>query len=364
GEHTGNIVIRSAADTVSVPVKVSVTAAPTITAVTPPALTAGSPDTRVTISGAAFAAGMSVEASGMPLQATVVDSGTLTVTIPRELLRTEGVLNLVVASVPLRSPAFAIPITAPRPTIAGAGIVNAATWVPGRVAPGQFFIIGGAGFGSESLVSSTLDRHGRFATSVAGVRVLVDEQPVPVLWLRSGVVAGQIPYGAAGKDSVRIAIEADGVTSLPVTVGVQPASPGLFTAAGTGSGQAAALNEDGAPNSASQPARRGSTIVLFAHGAGLVQPAVPEGTPVPADLVVRPQLPVEVLIGGRKAAPEYVGVAPRLISGMLQLNVRVPADAQTGANVPVVLIVGDYASPPAAIAIREETAGAAFAPLH
>ncbi|HYO81294.1 MAG TPA: SBBP repeat-containing protein, partial [Bryobacteraceae bacterium] len=46
GEHTGNIVIRSAADTVSVPVKVSVTAAPTITAVTPPALTAGSPDTR------------------------------------------------------------------------------------------------------------------------------------------------------------------------------------------------------------------------------------------------------------------------------------------------------------------------------
>ena len=49
--------------------------------------------------------------------------------------------------------------------------------------------------------------------------------------------------------------------------------PGIFTATGTGQGQAAVLNQDGTYNSPSNPAPRGSVIVFYAVGAGAMTPA-------------------------------------------------------------------------------------------
>jgi uncharacterized protein (TIGR03437 family) len=49
---------------------------------------------------------------------------------------------------------------------------------------------------------------------------------------------------------------------------VVPSVPGIFTKTQTGTGQAAALNQDGSPNSEANPAARGSTVSLFATGEG------------------------------------------------------------------------------------------------
>lgn len=53
----------------------------------------------------------------------------------------------------------------------------------------------------------------------------------------------------------------------------------------------------------------------------------------------KPALPVSIRIGGQEADPVYVGAAPGLMSGMLQVNVRVPAGV-TGDRVALSLSVG------------------------
>jgi uncharacterized protein (TIGR03437 family) len=58
-----------------------------------------------------------------------------------------------------------------------------------------------------------------------------------------------------------------------------------------------------------------------------------------------PVLPVTVSIGGEQAEVLYAGDAPGLASGVLQVNVKVPANLTSGTEVPVGLNVGSYTSP-------------------
>src|ERR1017187_8537999 len=68
------------------------------------------------------------------------------------------------------------------------------------------------------------------------------------------------------------------------------ADPGVFTVDGY---YAAALNQDGSFNSASNPAQVGSTVTVFATGLGAINPPQPDGAivgvPLPANV-----LPVEM----------------------------------------------------------------------
>jgi CheY-like chemotaxis protein len=108
------------------------------------------------------------------------------------------------------------------------------------------------------------------------------------------------------------------------------------------------LNEKGCCNSARNPAARGSIAVLYATGAGQTSPPGVDGNIPPtgrmADYPV-PELPVRVTVGGQTAEILYAGAAPHAVSGLLQVNFRVPANAPTGDAVPLVLTVGDGRSP-------------------
>ena len=59
----------------------------------------------------------------------------------------------------------------------------------------------------------------------------------------------------------------------------------------------------------------------------------------------RPSLPVSVKIGGKSAEILYAGSAPQLISGVLQVNVRIPAGLAPSLAAEIVLTVGDVDSP-------------------
>jgi uncharacterized protein (TIGR03437 family) len=80
-------------------------------------------------------------------------------------------------------------------------------------------------------------------------------------------------------------------------------------------------------NSASNPAARGSIVVLFATG---------EGTSAAA---------VSLKIGDYIADLLYAGPAPGF-PGLMQINARVPAVVAPSSTVPVVLSVGDASSQP------------------
>jgi uncharacterized protein (TIGR03437 family) len=60
---------------------------------------------------------------------------------------------------------------------------------------------------------------------------------------------------------------------------------------------------------------------------------------------LKPVLDVSATIGGLPATVIYAGSAPGLVAGVLQVNLRVPDNAPSGAA-PVVLKIGNSASRP------------------
>jgi uncharacterized protein (TIGR03437 family) len=114
-------------------------------------------------------------------------------------------------------------------------------------------------------------------------------------------------------------------------------SPALFTFGGTGSGQAAALNEDGTVSGPTNPARRGTIIALFGTGQGRVAGAPADGHVV-TGLPQTDEKP-RVLINNLPVAEEDVlfsGLAPESV-GLWQINVRIPETIAAGNGIPLVV---------------------------
>ena len=238
-----------------------------------------------------------------------------------------------------------IPSLAPdAPRFSSAGVTGAASYTPGGIAPGEIVTIFGSGMGPDTLVQLRLNASGLVDSTLAGTRVLFDGVPAPVIYTWNKQLSVVVPYSVATKASVAVVVEYAGIASPPITMLVTPSAPGIFTADGSGSGQAAILNEDGTINSAANPARKGSVVVIFATGEGQTNPGGVDGKlaalPLPA-----PLLPVSVDIGGAAADVLYSGAAPTLVAGVFQVNVRVPANAPT-ASAGVVLHVGNASSRP------------------
>src|SRR5207253_3254183 len=100
---------------------------------------------------------------------------------------------------------------------------------------------------------------------------------------------------------------------------------GVFTLNSTGSGQAAAVNQDNSTNGPASPARLGSVVSLYVTGEGQTNPSgidgKPASTPLPA-----PVLFVSATLAGQPATVTYAGGAPGLVAGAMQVNVQIPAN--------------------------------------
>jgi uncharacterized protein (TIGR03437 family) len=121
---------------------------------------------------------------------------------------------------------------------------------------------------------------------------------------------------------------------IPGTIRVFAAAPGLFTVDGTGTGRAAAINQDGTINSASNPAPLGSVISLYATGGGQTSSAGVDGQ-VSTSPLARQSLPVQVYVGQQMvlstAQLQYAGPAPGEIAGLMQINVPLPLGLKPGS---------------------------------
>src|SRR5207302_375365 len=139
-----------------------------------------------------------------------------------------------------------------------------------------------------------------------------------------------------------------GQSSNAIGVQISPTAPGIFTANASGTGPGAILNPDFSVNSPSNPAAKGSTVAVYMTGEGLTSPtqatgAVTPGTLPAPQVTPAPLLPVAVLVDGQPAGIAYAGEAPRLVAGVLQVNVQIPATARTG-DLPLVISIGGTSS--------------------
>ena len=229
-----------------------------------------------------------------------------------------------------------------QPNLPAAGVANAASYTSGAVAPGEIVSLYGTALGPAAGAGLQLTDPLLVANALAGVHVLFDGVPAPIVYASAGQVNAVVPYAAAGQSTTTLQVEYLGAVSAPVSLPVAAAVPGLFTANASGTGPGAILNNtDYTVNSAANPAARGDYVDIFMTGAGVTTPASVDGLLVTAPYpMVPPNVAVTVTVGGVPCNVSYAGAAPYLISGLTQINVQVPAGVTPGPSVPLVVTVG------------------------
>jgi uncharacterized protein (TIGR03437 family) len=215
-------------------------------------------------------------------------------------------------------------------------IVNGASYAPGSVAPGSIVAIFGSNIGPPDLVGGTF-ANGQLATTAGGVQVTFDGTPAPVLYARANQVGVVVPFEVAGRTQTSLQLSVNGQPAPAVQQPVSPTSPGIFTTASTGNGQASVINQTGTVNAANAPAPKGSIGAIYLTGAGQLTPAGKTGALGTAAQAIAAS--VLVTIGGLDASVTYAGAAPGSIQGLYQVNVTVPAGSASG-SVPLQVKVG------------------------
>jgi uncharacterized protein (TIGR03437 family) len=220
-----------------------------------------------------------------------------------------------------------------------ASVLNAASLFPGfatnfptgAVAPGEIVTLFGNGFGW------------------AKPTVNFGQFPAPVLYSSNCQINAVVPFEANQLPTTLVTVqlggENSGQTLGPIKLPVVVAAPGIFTTNGSGSGQAAVLNQDSSVNSSSNPAARGSIVSVYLTGTGALNPAIADGSlgpttaPFPA-----PVASISATIYGEDLPITSAGQAPGLIAGATQVNIQIPQYVPYGAAVPVIIYAGGYAS--------------------
>jgi len=229
------------------------------------------------------------------------------------------------------------------PPAAISAIYNTAGGQTTAIAPGEIVAIDGFGVGPAPIATATLPLTGTLATAVSGVSATFNNVAAPVLYTSATQTAVIVPYEVAGSQTASVVLKSGTQTTAAFSIPVAASMPGLFTANFSGSGGAVALNQDGTINSATNPATRGTVVVLFATGEGQTNPAGVDGLVATTDVLREPVLPVSVTIGGQTAQVLYAGGAPGNVAGVMEVEVVAPTGAAPGADA-VVLTVGTASS--------------------
>jgi uncharacterized protein (TIGR03437 family) len=216
-----------------------------------------------------------------------------------------------------------LPSAAPRV----AGAVSAATQVAG-VSPGGLVSLYGMNLGPVEALGTRLDSSGRVATSLGGVEVLFDGLSAPLLYVSRNQINAVAPMALKGRALARVEVVRNGQRSSTFTASVLDTAPGVFTLSGNGRALAVALNSDGALNGEQAPAARGSVVTLWGSGLENFSTVLQDGE-VPSGANALRNAP-RARIGDQAADVLYAGAAPGFVAGVLQFNVRVPANASAG----------------------------------
>src|ERR1039458_6362779 len=102
-----------------------------------------------------------------------------------------------------------------QPNLPAAGVANAASYTSGAVAPGEIVSLYGTALGPAAGAGLQLTDPLLVANALAGVHVLFDGVPAPIVYASAGQVNAVVPYAAAGQSTTTLQVEYLGAVSAP-----------------------------------------------------------------------------------------------------------------------------------------------------
>jgi uncharacterized protein (TIGR03437 family) len=223
-------------------------------------------------------------------------------------------------------------------TISPGGVVNAATFQAGPVAPGEIVTIFGSGFGPGQLAVASYSPEGDLPRSAGDTRVLFDGVAAPMIYALNGQVSAIVPSAVAS--STNIQVEYLGVSTPAVNVAVNQAAPGVFACAGkpgvpvvinASRGNRISCNDDFIP------AASGDVITFFITGQGPVSPAIADGRLPQAPSFPAPKTPMAITIGGVPAPSCTATFIGMVYAGVTQINTCIPAGTNWSPGKPLTI---------------------------
>jgi uncharacterized protein (TIGR03437 family) len=229
------------------------------------------------------------------------------------------------------------------PCYSADGIVNAASNLPGPLAPLTWVSIYGTALSYNTRGRSSADSQPGFG----GVNVLVNNRVTLLSYVSPLQINLLLPYTLNAKTAI-VQVLREGTLGPAVTVSIADCAPALFLEDADTAVAAHADPKDSdcwtavTPQS---PARAGELIVLYATGLGpFLQPIDDSEIPQTADPLLR-RADFTILLNDKAVEDrliEYAGAAP-LFTGVYQINLRLPAAIT--ANPEIRIALGDESSP-------------------
>ncbi len=379
GTYTSNITLKftnSATQAITIPVSLVVTTSQSVT-VAPTSLSftyqlgSAAPATQtLNVTSTGGAASVSVATTSSPAWLSVTPSsgqtgasGTalaLTVSVTPSVLTTAQTYNGTITITPTGQTAITVPVTLivtgvppPQPGT----ISNSASFTFGPISPGELITIKGTNLGPSTGTGFSVGSGGTVSNTLAGVQVLFDSNPGTPIYVSNTQINVIVPYEIAGRSSTNVVVSYSGQQSAAIPQNVASQAPGIYTASSTGAGQASVLNQNGTLNGpaaglviggqtiTTSPAAAGSVISVFMTGGGQTNPQSSTGTVTPTNTLYKIPGTVTATINGVNAPIQFAGAAPGEVTGVIQVNLLVPAGV-SGSTQPLAVTINGVVSPP------------------
>jgi uncharacterized protein (TIGR03437 family) len=236
----------------------------------------------------------------------------------------------------------------------GVGVLNSASYdYAGVISPGSLVSIFGVNMADSPPVTATLP----LQTREANAQVLLDGQPLPLLYASGSQINAQIPFTINGDITHSLSVmHGQSSSSQPQTVTVAAVAPAIYTTNEAGFGQAAVLvHGPEVLADKNHPVKAGDAIEIYCAGLGQVSPPVPAGNGAPLSPLswLPPGSKLVVMINNVPANVLFAGLAPGF-AGLYQVNAVIPEGVKGGDAVPIVIsLAGVPSQPLVTIAVQQ-----------
>jgi uncharacterized protein (TIGR03437 family) len=216
-------------------------------------------------------------------------------------------------------------------------------------APGSYIVLIGNNLCdfTDQTISARLplqidDAFVSFDVPSAGISV-----PGHLSYASPGQVNLQVPWELAGQTSAQVKVSINFTYGAVFTIPIAPYSPAFFEIA---PGEAAAEDSNYNVLTPTNPAKRGSTILLYANGLGPVSNTPASGDPSPVSPLAQTTTTPVVNFGTTQGTVIFSGMTPG-IAGLYQMNVTVPTTIAPGTY-PLTVSIGGVTSKASGIVVQ------------